>query len=283
MDNLDTQAAGHKFFHEADGGNLLMKEFDSHEFLLYYIVMRDFKDLLPYIPEFKGVYKSTSCKMDESVRLDMEKVYKSIGSNIDEKPIRDPSLFIAMINGTHGMKHPCTLDVKLGRQNLDFWASGERNHHIQEKCENSTTGSHALRLEGRVRWFNRDGIYEKDSILKAEGRKLTFDKLSEYIHDYFICPSGFFDLDLAIRVKTEIQKIYEAFSGHTYFSFYSSSLLVIYDAEDHSKLFVKIIDFGRAIKNSLIKVERDENLMEGLSNLLAIFNNFSEFKSLGEK
>ena len=283
MDNLDTQAAGHKFFHEADGGNLLMKEFDSHEFLLYYIVQRDFKNLLPFIPDFRGVYKSTSCKMDESVRLDMEKVYKSIGSNIEEKPIRDPSLFIAMVNGSHGMKHPCTLDIKLGRQNLDFWASGERNHHIQEKCEHCTTGSHALRLEGRVRWIGEDGDYKKDSISKAEGRKLTFDELSKSIRDYFTCPSGSFDSDLAIRVGSEIQKIYEAFSSHTYFSFYSSSLLVIYDAEDHSKLYVKIIDFGRAIKNSLIKVERDENLMEGLKNLLMIFNSFPKSKESGEK
>eukprot|EP00049_Salpingoeca_infusionum_P027091 m.30330 g.30330 ORF g.30330 m.30330 type:complete len:390 (+) comp9272_c0_seq1:155-1324(+) len=182
---------------------------------------------------------------------------------------------------TSGMEKPCILDLKVGQRTYSDFASPEKRARAILKAKQTTSYETGLRVCGfQVFDHSADSYVYHD---KYKGRDLGVDDLEDTICNFVAsCPSARKAalLDDCLR---QLHELVDAVSSVNDYRFYSSSLLMVYDAtaisEFSSHVIVRMIDFantscyvdgGDPRPEEVPRNTPDEGYIFGLNNLLKI-------------
>jgi len=283
MKRFEEQIAGHGMV----DGKVLLKHPDGR-------VLKP-KQAPPKGTREVGFYESLAQSIDPTDEMIRRIVPTFYGIAISEKGDE----FLVLRDVTQGMAQPTVIDVKLGRQTwlpdapdkkvaqqkgkyvgtrtpLGFSVSGMIIH-----CASTSEGDQPV-----IRLDKQFGMSLKTKDVKNIP-KLFFD----------VERSGPVNRDLLQTVINKMREVLKVFESQRKYNFYSSSLLMAYDAEvvrqvqqgnkeingtegghtAQNRLLlldrcvnVSIIDFANVIPSQ----ERDDNFINGLKNLIQIFEEF---------
>ncbi|UJR15763.1 hypothetical protein I4U23_002698 [Adineta vaga] len=174
-----------------------------------------------------------------------EKLHQEL---IDAEYFAVSQKYILLENVTARFRHPCILDLKMGkRQYADIDSDKKRQSKIQ-KCELSTSSTLGVRLCGMQ-------VYQIDS-----GRYICTDKYfgrTLSVEGFRAALVEFFDngrtkrLNILPEIINRLEVLYETISSLAQYRFYSGSLLIVYDGLPQSDLIdVRMIDFAHSIYSS---------------------------------
>jgi 1D-myo-inositol-tetrakisphosphate 5-kinase/inositol-polyphosphate multikinase len=240
-------------------------------------------------------------------------------------PLQDvPGMILEDV--TFSFEHPCLIDIKIGQQTFEPTASLIKiNNELLKYPYQEILG---FRISGMKVWNKRLRKYyffDKHfgrSLVPPEctrsgltghtsesGKKSVVSALALFFYRSLEdngcvssdltaanCGSkhGVFCVDLLQHIIEKLQALLQWMKSQTFFKFYSSSVLIVYDsdkAEEHSRWFrsergfsendekycrMKMIDFAHAVENLCVNddlvPERDFDLgyIYGLTNLIAV-------------
>lgn len=154
-----------------------------------------------------------------------------------------------------GFKQPCIADIKIGRIIHDPLASQEKIEVSKKRYPPQLTIGYRL-LGMRV---VEDGQYH---VYSGEfGLEQTEKSIPEAIKTFVAA-----NVDCVPAIVEELRKILQWFKSQQRFTFYSSSILFVYDASE-LKTTVKLIDFAHVFPATA----SDDNYIYGLERLLDHF------------
>ncbi|XP_014237962.1 uncharacterized protein LOC106659782 isoform X1 [Trichogramma pretiosum] len=137
--------------------------------------------------------------------------------------------FIELEDVTDGMAEPCVMDVKIGRRTWDGLASPEKRAAEDRKYA-ATKEAYGFCIPGFQVYKLPTGELQKYD--KDYGKKLNEDSLVEALEIFL---NGNKDRgpcrDLVLRLVSILWKILALFRDQRRYRFYSSSLLLVYDAK----------------------------------------------------
>eukprot|EP01130_Rhizamoeba_saxonica_P006758 TRINITY_DN26_c0_g1_i2.p1 TRINITY_DN26_c0_g1~~TRINITY_DN26_c0_g1_i2.p1 ORF type:complete len:180 (-),score=49.61 TRINITY_DN26_c0_g1_i2:20-559(-) len=174
-----------------------------------------------------------------------------------------------MENLTHGYEEPSMMDIKMGKTTAGPDAKPEKLEAMKAKDTSTTSDAIGQRLTG-YKAYQVNGPAKK--LGKDVTKKLTVDNYKENVLGFFHNGETL-RLDLVEYFLGELLKVQEYFHRQTLMSFYSSSLLFVYDGanpEPHGRL--KIIDFAHVF--DLEDGAHDDNYIFGIDNLVTYFQEF---------
>nr|CCC49112.1 putative inositol polyphosphate kinase-like protein [Trypanosoma vivax Y486] len=123
-----------------------------------------------------------------------------------------------------GFKHPCVLDIKMGRRQYGLNPSEAKLRSKEQKAAISTTMKYGIRLAGMRRWCPDKQQYETRS--KISCRSMSLEELRDTVLRFMQRSSkikhGFYQ---------QIRQLRQAFTKDHVFRFFTSSLLLVYDAD----------------------------------------------------
>lgn len=187
---------------------------------------------------------------------------------------RDDDVYIVMEDLTYGYDKPCMLDVKMGVCTVSPDANEEKRIKMGHNDETTTTKKLGQRLTGYRVWNVKDQDYEK--IGKTVTKKISNEE------DYLKSLKKFFHNGEKLRTDVVqhflglLDNVHKYMSQQSEFTFYSSSLLFVYDGsnnEPHGRL--KMIDFAHVFE---IEEEdgRDEGYIFGLEKMIEYFKKIAD-------
>ncbi|KEG08971.1 putative inositol polyphosphate kinase-like protein [Trypanosoma grayi] len=149
-----------------------------------------------------------------------------------------------------GFAHPCVLDIKMGSRQYGLNPSEAKLRSKERKAALSTSLQYGVRLAGMRRWCADTHQYETRS--KIAGRHLTLAELRDTVR-HFLQNSA----RLRRHFRRQLLRLRGAFTKQSVFRFFTSSLLLVYDA-DRPLLSARVVmvDFA-------FTYERDELLLGG--------------------
>jgi len=235
MQTFDNQVAGHKgkdaMLKEA---NTILKPLSVSEFEFY----ENLRKMPSEVQKFFPAYFGRRCMTDASGK----------GTNH----------YIVMEDLTTPLEAACVCDLKIGRRGHDDQASTKKVLQQKALCAVTTSSSLGFRMCG-MRYWRRDKLVVRD---KPWGAKLRDSNMRSALVEF---------LDNGDEIRFEIieawlpklKAILCWFEHQTLFHFYSSSILLIYDAKG-SASDVRLVDFAHAEPALTL----DENYLFGLRTLL---------------
>ncbi|XP_024521079.1 inositol polyphosphate multikinase beta [Selaginella moellendorffii] len=186
-----------------------------------------------------------------------------------------PTRYAVLEDVTKSFDQPCIIDIKMGFQT---WYP-EAGEAYRKKCEikdrESTTGTLGIRVSGMQ-------VYDPSTRFKWKADRNWCRKLDNHGVEYairrFVSTNPFDDENpnalLASKVyeaaKMELEKLTSWFEKQTFYHFFSSSVLIIY--EDHgaaSKVSVKLVDFAHVTYDH---DTIDENYLAALKSLTSVLS-----------
>jgi 1D-myo-inositol-tetrakisphosphate 5-kinase/inositol-polyphosphate multikinase len=158
-------------------------------------------------------------------------------TDADGKP-HDRKSSLVLQNLTYGFDKPCVLDVKLGAQLWDQFASPEKRARLDAVSDKTTSRSLGLRVAGMRVWKGEAEGYKAYD--KFYGRDFTADNVIDAIKEYFasdISPEQVKIIASRFLAKlTEIRKVLESQESRMY----SASLLFVF--EGNGKALVQALE-----------------------------------------
>lgn len=174
--------------------------------------------------------------------------------------------FVIMEDLTRGMNKPSILDVKIGKTSIGEDASEEKAAAMRAKDFASTSNSLGFRITATRVYKNNTGEWIKHG--KAFGREnVNVNNIVDYLREYF--DDGLGIRQEVVQATLESSKLVAAlWDSQRKIRVYSSSILVIYDADRSSGVAprVRLIDFAHV--HPIQDGGLDENYRFGIHNLI---------------
>ncbi|CAG7719219.1 unnamed protein product [Allacma fusca] len=232
--------------------------------------------LREWIPKFHGVTCIES---------------KKEGGSVERKE------YLVLDDIAQGFKKPCIVDVKIGVKTWDPLAPEAKIKHEKKKYV-GTKEPLGISVTG-MQFYD---LMEQRSIKldKEFGKHLNVDKIYQAFAEFFNRKAGVHQT-IAAKLVEKLLPLNKLFDAQRCYSFFSSSLLIVYDADRISKmsngdvngthyqpppnddwLRVKMIDFAHVFPSD---GKLDDNYIFGLDNLIRIFsviagNDFSKMSTV---
>lgn len=203
-------------------GDLLLKPLQSdmrgdREALFYQTTLATNSPLLLYIPRFEGLVRVAD---------------------------REDDRLLVIQDVTCSYRNPCIADIKIGKQTWDRYAAPEKQARERQKYpEQSKFG---FRFVGMKVFLSTDYVQYN----KGFGRTIRTDSEVVRALQSFLPAQTAFRTEILEQFIIRINAIAELESTQTEFEFYSTSLIIVYEAnslsavEAKSKANVYMIDFA---------------------------------------
>mmetsp|Transcript_5173 Transcript_5173/g.7929 ORF Transcript_5173/g.7929 Transcript_5173/m.7929 type:complete len:391 (-) Transcript_5173:201-1373(-) len=134
--------------------------------------------------------------------------------------------YIALEDATRRFRTPCVIDIKMGRQTFEPTASLEKM--IREKIKYKHQETVGFRLTGFKVFDAVQGEYIE--VRKKFGRSLSPDMIKHGLAAFFCNGSGF-RTDVILDVLQQLEALLQWTETQRSWKFYSSSILIVYEAE----------------------------------------------------
>eukprot|EP01122_Echinamoeba_exundans_P011277 TRINITY_DN442_c0_g1_i2.p1 TRINITY_DN442_c0_g1~~TRINITY_DN442_c0_g1_i2.p1 ORF type:complete len:192 (+),score=21.76 TRINITY_DN442_c0_g1_i2:472-1047(+) len=168
---------------------------------------------------------------------------------------------------TSGMQKACVMDLKMGTQTWTDDAFYLKRLQLESRDSTTTTAKLGFRITG-FRVYRKDkssfDVRDKDSC-----GQVTESTAEHFLQDFFQDGSRF-RVDVLTFYIRRLRELMSWFREQSRISFYSSSLLFVYDSETE-RVDLRMIDFAhvKLVENNAL--HRDIGYIVGLENLIRIF------------
>lgn len=147
----------------------------------------------------------------------------------------------------NGFTKPAVLDIKLGTRTWAFGADKEKVERMKAKCRNCpTASSKSFRIRAAMwysknpeKWPMQDDV---NYVTREFGNTCTEDQLWDFLSDFFHFKSHMhFFTEKLQKLRDAIYRLRNECKARMY----SSSVLLLYDEADPSKMECRILDFAK--------------------------------------
>ena len=282
---LATQIAGHGS--EGDGQRAILKREDGRLLKPIQKPPKGHREAGFYL----GINQSTADEVDQVIRAHIPRFFgiESVGFT---NGVHVTEQFLVLEDITDGFIHPNIIDVKIGSQTWGPDASEGKIAQEKSKYLGTKIPFGFSILGMLVHAFDQPNNYNNNSQKnptsvvkkydKSFGKELKQDQ-TQQVAEFFFNHEQEPPVELIEIAVEKISVILKVFENQKKYKFYSSSLLMAYDAQAVMKFKAKIInldDLKNAVNVRVIDFahvfeannERDENFITGLTNFLELFS-----------
>ncbi|KAL0211996.1 hypothetical protein RCL1_005622 [Eukaryota sp. TZLM3-RCL] len=179
--------------------------------------------------------------------------------------------YICLSDLTYGMKYPCVMDLKMGVRQYGDDAKPDKIERMKAKVASTTSSTLGVRFCGYSIW-NRNGSIntKRDKFL---GRKLSQQGVNTIVKSFFASSNSEIRLDVVEALLDKVESFYDFFrslGNNRAFRFYSTSLLLVYDADPLNLNLTNcaIIDFAHTHLTANLPI--DDGYELGLSTVINV-------------
>lgn len=144
---------------------------------------------------------------------------------------------------TRGFGRPCVCDIKLGKRLYDHEASDAKRTKMTQLAETTASGVFGVRITGMMYHHRHTEtvVVGKQACRAAKTRSQIRDLLCDFLRG---ASSTVSSNGLRQRVCAQLDELTQSFPREL--RLVSSSLLIVYDETDTSRLILRLIDFARS-------------------------------------
>mmetsp|Transcript_23940 Transcript_23940/g.42403 ORF Transcript_23940/g.42403 Transcript_23940/m.42403 type:complete len:273 (+) Transcript_23940:248-1066(+) len=234
-----TQVGGHTVILRTPEGHLLKPIEYSAEAEFYYSPPSSLLSCMPvcyalhpYTEQFtlKIVQFLSQCSKDQGCKADL---FRKLAEHL---PGRNYLHVLEMEDVTAGMSRPCVLDLKF----CDLGETEEKREYVRKKYKGTTLLEFGFLYTG-MQYFIDDVL---NSHSKYDVYLLSVPQTRDLTRKFF---NSEYSRSPALNLIVEkVRDVVRCLENTPDYRFFSSSLLVAYDASEPTRTVVKLIDFGRA-------------------------------------
>jgi 1D-myo-inositol-tetrakisphosphate 5-kinase/inositol-polyphosphate multikinase len=176
---------------------------------------------------------------------------------------QQPDYFIILQDMTVTFHNPNVMDLKLGTQTFEPDASPEKKQREASKYKHQ--GEFGFRLVGMRKYDTGSNKYQTWD--KMHGRSLTTrEAVVATFQEFFAAtPEQLLCQDQMARILNQVESLQEWFDENNVLSFFSSSILIVYD--ETGVALLRMVDFGHVRRGH----GGDEGYKVGLETVSSIF------------